>query len=278
MFGATFQQIRQWKAIPIVWESKWMNQFCQWANHTLIQLAPSGLTGPPPLTPAPQLSGLEELHLEFSRPSLNRNVQNPFVWWWIITQPRPIWKKAPAGLQRPSHTDCHIPGVLYSPKLPVPHLGPDPRYPWGLVPPYDSIIKKGFRVVRCQSINCNKPDLKFIQRGMVLVWSRQVSIRRHQQNPLQTSTQHTVWNNEGPSGVTACIGLFWHAGISQQSLYSSIVYIGLVRTVALLLTAAIWLTKGCSSEKYPITKELTGHVKRLLLFIFWQIFKFLDAF
>ena len=74
--------------------------------------------------------------------------------------------------------------------------------------------------------------------------------------------------------MTACIGLFWHAGISQQSLYSSTVYIGLVRTVALLLAAAaIWLTKGCSSEKYPITKELTGHVivKRPLLFHFWQI-------
>ena len=26
-------------------------------------------------------------------------------WWWIITQPRPIWKKAPPGLQRPSHTE-----------------------------------------------------------------------------------------------------------------------------------------------------------------------------
>ena len=23
-------------------------------------------------------------------------------WWWLITQPRPIWKKAPPGLQRPS--------------------------------------------------------------------------------------------------------------------------------------------------------------------------------
>ena len=64
-------------------------------------------------------------------------------WWWLITQPRPIWKKAPPGLQRPSHAGSGIPGVLYSPKLPVPHLGPDPRYPWGLVPPYDSIIKKG---------------------------------------------------------------------------------------------------------------------------------------
>ena len=76
----------------------------------------------------------QELHFEFSRQNLNWNVQSPSMWWWRITQPRPIWKKAPAGLQRPSHTDCRIPGVLYSPKLPVPHLGPDPRYPWGLVP------------------------------------------------------------------------------------------------------------------------------------------------
>ena len=84
-----------------------------------------------------------------SRQNLNWNVQSPSMWWWLITQPRPIWKKASAGLQRPSHTDSRIPGVLYSPKLPVPHLGPDPRYPWGLVPPCNSIIKKG-----CFSKNC----------------------------------------------------------------------------------------------------------------------------
>ena len=31
-------------------------------------------------------------------------------WWWLITQPRPIWKRAPPGLQRPFHTECPIPG------------------------------------------------------------------------------------------------------------------------------------------------------------------------
>ena len=50
-------------------------------------------------------------------------------WWWLIAKPRPIWKKAPPGLQRPSGVDSGISGVLYWPKLPVPHLGPDPRWP-----------------------------------------------------------------------------------------------------------------------------------------------------
>ena len=86
----------------------------------------------------------QELHFEFSRQNLNRNVQSPSMGWWLITQLRPIWKKAPPGLQRPSHTECRIPWVLHWPQLPAPHLGPDPRYPWGLVPPYDPIIKTGF--------------------------------------------------------------------------------------------------------------------------------------
>ena len=77
----------------------------------------------------------QELHFEFSRQNLNRNVQSPSLWWWLITQSKPIWKKAPPGLQRPSRADSGISGVLYWPKLPVPHLGPDPRLPWGLDPP-----------------------------------------------------------------------------------------------------------------------------------------------
>ena len=27
------------------------------------------------------------------------------MWWWLITQPKPIWKKASPGLQRTSHTE-----------------------------------------------------------------------------------------------------------------------------------------------------------------------------
>ena len=50
-------------------------------------------------------------------------------WWWLITQPRPIWKKAPPGLQRPSRTGSGISEVLYWPNPSVPHLGPDPRPP-----------------------------------------------------------------------------------------------------------------------------------------------------
>ena len=82
----------------------------------------------------------QELHFEFSRQNLNRNMQSPSMWWWLITQPRPIWKKAPPGLQRPSHTDSGISGVLYWPKLPVPHLGPDPRPPIPHNSHHDSII------------------------------------------------------------------------------------------------------------------------------------------
>ena len=47
----------------------------------------------------------QELHFEFSRQNLNRNVQSPSVS-TVMThhsaQPQPIWKKAPPGLQRPS--------------------------------------------------------------------------------------------------------------------------------------------------------------------------------
>ena len=39
-------------------------------------------------------------------------------------QSRPIWKKAPPGLQRPSCTDSSISGVLYWPNPSISHLGP----------------------------------------------------------------------------------------------------------------------------------------------------------
>ena len=71
----------------------------------------------------------QELQFEFSRLNLNRNVHSPSLCWWLITQLRPIWKKAPPGLQRPSRTDSGISGVLYWPKPSGPHLGPDPRPP-----------------------------------------------------------------------------------------------------------------------------------------------------
>ena len=71
--------------------------------------------------------------LNFSRQILNRNVQSPSSVSTVMThhsaQPKPVWKKAPPGLQRPSRTDSSISGVLYCPKLPVQHLGPDPRCP-----------------------------------------------------------------------------------------------------------------------------------------------------
>ena len=49
-------------------------------------------------------------------------------WWWLIAQPRPIWKKAPPGLRRPSRADSGISGVLYWPNPSDPHLGPDPSF------------------------------------------------------------------------------------------------------------------------------------------------------
>ena len=58
----------------------------------------------------------QELHFEFSRQNLNRNVQSPSMWWWLITQPKPIWKKAPPGLQRPSHTESSEPTPWTQPR------------------------------------------------------------------------------------------------------------------------------------------------------------------
>ena len=55
-------------------------------------------------------------------------------WWWLITQPRPIWKKAPPGLQRPSHTEWCVPWVLYWPNPSVPQLRPDLRGYIGYIP------------------------------------------------------------------------------------------------------------------------------------------------
>ena len=47
--------------------------------------------------------------LNFSRQILNRNVQSPSSVSTVMThhsaQPKPVWKKAPSGLQRPSYTD-----------------------------------------------------------------------------------------------------------------------------------------------------------------------------
>ena len=57
----------------------------------------------------------QELHFEFSRQNLNRNVQSPSMWWWLITQPRPIWKKAPPGLQRHFWSDAQVRGSCIDP-------------------------------------------------------------------------------------------------------------------------------------------------------------------
>ena len=54
----------------------------------------------------------QKLHFEYSRQNLNRNVQSPSMWWWLIKQPRPISKKAPPGLQRQKNHTAHHPKVL----------------------------------------------------------------------------------------------------------------------------------------------------------------------
>ena len=83
----------------------------------------------------------QELHFEFSRQNLNQNVQSPPMLWWLIKQSRPIWKKAPPGLQRPSHTESGISGDLYWPDPSVPHPGPDLEGLWGQAHTCKLIIK-----------------------------------------------------------------------------------------------------------------------------------------
>ena len=106
----------------------------------------------------------QELHFEFSRQNLNWNVQSPSMWWWLITHPRPIWKKAPAGLQRPSHTECRIPGDLYWPDPSVPHLGPTAEVPLlRLAVPIRLLIKDAnLAKNKCfQKRNANKDNINF---------------------------------------------------------------------------------------------------------------------
>ena len=71
----------------------------------------------------------QDLHFEFSRQNLNRNVQSPSMWWWLITQPKPIWKKAPPGLRRPSHTESTSGLTSSTPMVRTHTLDPTPDAP-----------------------------------------------------------------------------------------------------------------------------------------------------
>ena len=73
----------------------------------------------------------QELHFEFSRQNLNWNVQSPSMWWWLITQPRPIWKKAPPGLQRQKNHTAHHPKVLVLSKSNISTPWTHPTMPLG---------------------------------------------------------------------------------------------------------------------------------------------------
>ena len=50
-------------------------------------------------------------------------------WWWLITQPWPIWKKAPPGLQRPSRTDSRSELTSSTPMVRTHTLDPTPVAP-----------------------------------------------------------------------------------------------------------------------------------------------------
>ena len=83
----------------------------------------------------------QDLHFEFCRQNLNRNVQSPSMWWWLITQPKPIWKKAPPGLQRPSHTESSSGLTSSTPMVRTHTLNPTPDAPPGpKTPPSHPII------------------------------------------------------------------------------------------------------------------------------------------
>ena len=64
-------------------------------------------------------------------PILEQECAEPFcvVTWWLITQPRSIWKKAPPGLQWPSHLKAGLLPDSWWPTLLAPPIGPAPRGP-----------------------------------------------------------------------------------------------------------------------------------------------------
>ena len=80
-------------------------------------------------------------------PKLEQECALLSIWWWLIivlTQPKPIGKKAPPGLRRPSHTAYAISSNLDWPNPSIPQLGPDPHPPIPMMPGYDPFF--AFRV------------------------------------------------------------------------------------------------------------------------------------
>ena len=97
-------------------------------------------------------------------------------WWWLITQPRPIWKKAPPGLQRPKFDKAGIPQYFQDPNPSDPPISGGLG---GLIPqPLTShpIIKKGWVTKSCFC----QPSYHFNKRFKAIssdnkLWSRKLN-------------------------------------------------------------------------------------------------------
>ena len=94
----------------------------------------------------------KEVHFEFSCQNLNRNVQSPSMWWWLIPQPRPIWKKAPPGLQRQKNHTAHHPKVLVLSKSNISTPWTHPTMPLGPGAPLRVIYYK--LILLLETISC----------------------------------------------------------------------------------------------------------------------------
>ena len=86
----------------------------------------------------------KELNFQFSPKNLNRNMQSPSMWWWLITQLKPIWKKAPSDLQRPIWKCSTTPNFL-RPNWPYTQVSHHLKGAFGLMPSCDPSIINWFR-------------------------------------------------------------------------------------------------------------------------------------
>ena len=93
-------------------------------------------------------------------PKSEQECEKPSMMTHHSAQPKPVWKKAAPGLQRPSRTGSSISGVLYWPKLSVPHLGPDPRPSNALIHRDHSIILNKDFCRPVTSSECKNLDLR----------------------------------------------------------------------------------------------------------------------
>ena len=89
-------------------------------------------------------------------------------WWWLITQPRPIWKKASPGLQRPSHTDSQSVWPFLTPIYLTPTLDLTQDLPLYITQlPIRLLVNDTWPV----HSNKNIPEFKIWQKGVYLAES-----------------------------------------------------------------------------------------------------------